>query len=170
MEKFPLPSAAPSTQAHRPGLSLSQRHSASDFKGFSFIETIITLLIAATLATLAYPSFRQALLKSRRAEAWSGLQQIQLAQARYRSSHGRYGNLEEIKWRGSPQARHYAFQMNQYDQNGYIVSAWAQAAQANDSPCQHLQIEWQGLEMKQRSGTSMALRNSDEQNRSCWSS
>jgi hypothetical protein len=60
--------------------------------------------------------------------------------------------------------------MNQYDQNGYIVSAWAQAAQANDSPCQHLQIEWQGLEMKQRSGTSMALRNSDEQNRSCWSS
>jgi type IV pilus assembly protein PilE len=137
--------------------------------GWSLIEIMISLLIAATLATLAYPSFSQAVLKSRRGEAWTGLQQIQLAQARYRIRHDRYGSLEDIGWRAGPQTSNYAFRITHHDSNGYIVSASARSAQAADTPCQHLQIEWRGLDMQQRSGSSMDLRNGEEQNRRCWS-
>ncbi len=78
-------------------------------EGFSLIEILISLAIAAILVTMAYPSFQQAMLKGRRLEAWAGLQQIQLAQARYRMSHPRYGNLEEIGWHTSSQKKILCF-------------------------------------------------------------
>lgn len=58
--------------------------------GFTLIELILTLAIIALLATLAYPSYRDAALKGRRAEGRTALTDFLQQQERYFTQHGRY--------------------------------------------------------------------------------
>ena len=136
--------------------------------GFSLPETMVALAITAILASLAYPSFTQALRKARRADAWASLQQIQRAQARHRSLHPSYGTLADIHWHPGPEQRHYALRMTRNDESGYTVLATAQNAQAADVSCRHLQIDVQGLQVQQASGRTPELTNDEFENQRCW--
>jgi type IV pilus assembly protein PilE len=55
-------------------------------RGFTLIELMIVVAIAAVLAAVAFPSFQGQIRKSRRAEAVSTLSQIQQAQERWRAN------------------------------------------------------------------------------------
>ena len=140
----------------------------SAMSGFSLLETMAGLAIMAILATLAYPSFTQALLKARRADAWASLDQIQRAQARHRSLHPDFGTLADIHWQPGPEQRHYTLRLTRHDESGYTVLAIAQNAQAADVSCRHLQMDVQGLQMQQKSGRTAELTNDELENQRCW--
>lgn len=58
--------------------------------GFTLIELMLTLAIIALLATIAYPSYRDAVLKGRRAEGRTALTDFLQQQERYFTQHGHY--------------------------------------------------------------------------------
>ena len=58
--------------------------------GFTLIEAMLVLLLLAILASIAYPTYREAILKSRRAEAKAALLKLMQQQERYYSLHATY--------------------------------------------------------------------------------
>lgn len=69
--------------------SLTQ-HDLTRHCGFSLLETLITLIIVLLLAGIAYPSYQQTVLVSRRAQARSALFQTLLLQEHYYTQHSHY--------------------------------------------------------------------------------
>ncbi len=62
----------------------------SEQKGFTLIELMITVAIVAILASIAYPSYKEYVAKSRRAEARSVLMAAQQWMERFYSENYRY--------------------------------------------------------------------------------
>jgi len=58
----------------------------SKYKGFTLIELMIVVAVIGILAAIAYPSYQDYLMRSRRADAKAGLLSLQLAQEKYRAS------------------------------------------------------------------------------------
>jgi len=65
-------------------------------RGFSLIELLAALAIAAVLAALAVPAYRQHAYRVRRIDGKELLLRIAQAQERYYASYGRYGALAEL--------------------------------------------------------------------------
>lgn len=59
-------------------------------RGFTLIELLIAVVIVSLLATLALPSFLDAVRKSRRSEAFAALAAVQQAQERWRANSANY--------------------------------------------------------------------------------
>lgn len=58
--------------------------------GFSLLEALIVLIIVGLLASIAYPSFEQTILVSRRAQGRSALMQTLLQQEHYYTQYHHY--------------------------------------------------------------------------------
>lgn len=58
--------------------------------GFTLIETLVVLVVFAILAAVAYPSYRESVLKAKRAEGRAALTRIMQQQERYYSLHTTY--------------------------------------------------------------------------------
>ncbi len=58
--------------------------------GFTLIELMIVVAIVGILATIAYPSYRDSVLKGRRAEARTALLELMQQQERYMTQRGVY--------------------------------------------------------------------------------
>jgi len=103
-------------------------------QGFTLIELMIVLLIAAILVGIAYPSYKAYIRKSRRSDATATLLAMQLAEEKYRYNHTSYGNLAQV-WGGvaaSP-GGYYTLSISNTSATSYTVTATAQGDQANDS-------------------------------------
>lgn len=61
-------------------------------RGFTLIEIMIVVSIIGILAVVAFPSFRQILIKSDRSDARNALLELQLAQERFRTTNGSYSS------------------------------------------------------------------------------
>jgi len=59
-------------------------------RGFTLVELMITLVIAAILITIAVPSYRRYVLRSQRIDATMALTRIQAAQEKYFLQHNSY--------------------------------------------------------------------------------
>ena len=136
--------------------------------GFSLVELLVALAIASLLAGLAYPSFAHTIRHTRRAEAWTSLQQIQWAQARHRAKHASYASLAELGWQPHSPTPHYLVSVRHYTDSGYALHAQALGSQAADLNCSHLQIELQGLTLIRTSGPTVELNNTEAENQRCW--
>jgi type IV pilus assembly protein PilE len=86
--------------------------------GFSYIELVVALVIFVVLATVAYPSYQDSILRIRRAEARSALHSVLLQQERYYTAHNTYfafsadTNNSPFKWWSgdSPSGSYYEIQ------------------------------------------------------------
>jgi type IV pilus assembly protein PilE len=68
-------------------------HNHSRGRGFTLIELVITMLIAATLAAIAIPSYSNYVRKSRRVEARSALLDMASLEERYFSTQNVYSQV-----------------------------------------------------------------------------
>lgn len=64
-------------------------------RGFTLIEVMITVVIVAVLSTLAYPSYKEAIRKSKRAEARAVLTEAAQFMQRFYSQNDRYDAIND---------------------------------------------------------------------------
>lgn len=88
--------------------------------GFTLIELMVTLAIAAILLAIAVPSFTEQLRKSRRSEAMRSVSDLQLKQERWRSNHATYGSLTEL---GGATNDYYTLTISGNTATNYVITA-----------------------------------------------
>lgn len=118
-------------------------------RGFTLIELMIVLAVIGILATIAFPAFTQALIRSDRADGRRALLDVAIAQDRFRSANVvaigtpvTYGTRLQLTDAGllspwlvagfSEQGR-YAIEITAADRGSYTVTATAQGRQATDA-------------------------------------
>jgi len=137
-------------------------------RGFTLVETLVTVSVAGILSTIAWPSFESQLQRGRRTDALVSLMSVQLLQERWRSHARSYGTLQELgQTEGSP-GGHYRLQVEDADARGYTVTATAVGVQARDQVCRVLQLRVRGADVQQHSGPDADATNTGSANRRCW--
>ena len=141
--------------------------------GFTLIELMIVLAIAAILASLAWPAFTSAINKSRRSDAMSALAQVTQSQERWRANHDKYqATLANLVGASASTSRggHYDLSMvaDSVTGTGYKANATVKntSPQTSDKNCQVLQVEMIGGNIIYRSGSTSAVSNSTPD--PCW--
>lgn len=141
------------------------RRSAS--RGFTLIESMVAVGIAAVLSGIAWPSFESHLLRARRTDGLVSLLQAQLAQERLRANRASYGTLAEIGVRASSPSGHYTLAATG-DAAGYQLVATATGRQARDGACRTLRLGGAGANIEYASGPDVATSNPAPANLRCW--
>jgi type IV pilus assembly protein PilE len=111
--------------------------------GFTLTELVVAMAVAAVLATLAYPSYADTVHRSRRADAWTALALLQLAQERHRSHHTTYADdPATLGVSGRSAAGHYELRVLAADARGYTLEArpTPHSPQHADATCQRLRV------------------------------
>lgn len=150
---------------------LNSRPAASGRKtsrGFTLIETMVTVGIASVLSSIAYPSLEGHVLRARRTDGLVALMQAQLAQERHRANHRSFGDLAEIGMRATSMSGYYTLQVAASSLDGYEVVATATGRQARDASCRTLRLSVDGAGLVYASGPSASASNPVEINRKCW--
>ena len=127
--------------------------------GFTLIEVLIVLAIAAILASMAWPAFTTAINKSRRSDAMTALAQITQSQERWRANKPSYqatlANLVGASAGVSP-GGHYDLSMvaGSVTSTGYKANAAVKlgSPQNADTNCKVLQVEMSNGNLSYRSG------------------
>ena len=148
-----------------PASSGSPRQAA----GFTTIELLVAVAIAGVLASIAYPSFRDQVAKSRRADAIVALTVAQLAQERWRANQAVYGDLADIGVADVSSAGHYALQVVTNTASSYQILATARGVQRRDAACRNLRLGVAGANFEYASGPDATVANPAAINRRCWS-
>ena len=137
--------------------------------GFTLIDTLAAVAVAAVLSGIAMPSFESQVRKARRADVLAAMVQIQGAQERLRSRGTRYGDLAELGAAAVSSAGHYALQITTFSADGYELLATASGAQARDAECRFMAARALGMNLVYASGSDANVANADPINRRCWS-
>jgi type IV pilus assembly protein PilE len=122
--------------------------------GFTLIEMLVALVLAAMLAALAFPGYRQVMHRTQRIEAHLALMRLQYLQERHFADHHAYAS--ELRTDGSGNSLpiaaitedgNYELSMR-LDAGGQAYVAFARARpsgrQAGDTPCQRFSIDTVG--------------------------
>jgi type IV pilus assembly protein PilE len=124
-------------------------------RGFTIVELMITVVVIAVLAALAYPSFLGAIRKSRRSDAVAALTQVQQAQERWRNNKAAYAGNALLTTAapnglGQPSAvspsGYYDIAISGESASTYTLSATAKTGktQAEDAGCQVMSVSLNG--------------------------
>ena len=108
--------------------------------GFTLIEVMITVVIIGILASIAYPSYQESVMKSRRVDAQGALLGFANAMEHYFTVHNTYvgatnAGASAIFSATSPvngATAYYNLTINAADANAYTLNAAPIGAQAND--------------------------------------
>jgi type IV pilus assembly protein PilE len=112
------------------------------------IELVIVTAVVGVLAVIAYPSFQDAVRKSRRADGIAGLNQLQQLQERFRGQQPQYADAVASMASApatSPE-RHYVLAVTAASATGYSMGATASTTspQFADTKCRTLQVGMAG--------------------------
>ena len=112
-------------------------------RGFTLIELMIVVAIIAIVLAVAVPSFREQAAKSRRTEALSTLQDMQLKQESYRSTRPSYATQAQYvaTFGALPTSSYYTFTIPASGNTSYTLTATASGGQANDR-CGDIELEY----------------------------
>ena len=138
-------------------------------RGYTLIELLSALAVAAVLATIALPDTTHVLHKARRSDATATLLQVQMAQERHRADHARYGTLAELRVAERSAAGHYRLVMAAAGDDAFEVHALATGTQDRDAACRRITLRVDGGHAAYASGSDERTDNGDAANRRCWS-
>ena len=92
--------------------------------GFTLLELMLVVVIIGILASIAYPSYRDFVLRAKRSEGKAALLKVQLAQEKYRANHINYGSLAQLGLSTSSPTGYYNITVNlSLTENAYAASA-----------------------------------------------
>jgi type IV pilus assembly protein PilE len=138
------------------------KHSQS---GFTLIELMITVAVVAILASIAYPSYRNTVMRSNRAEAKNALLQVQVAQEKFFLQRNRYAGatpyansvteLNNAANHATPglgissttPRGHYQIRLDRPSATTFTATAVAIGSQASDTACATLSINELGRKL-----------------------
>ncbi|WP_416560944.1 type IV pilin protein [Limnohabitans sp. yimb22184] len=123
-----------------------KRHGRHSSQGWTLAELLITMALMGLLAALALPTYQQQQRQVRRGDGQAALLQLQVDQARWRSTHDGYADtLAALGWPSdrSPQG-HYQVILTEANAEGYAAQAIGLNSQAADWNCTPLRLNWQG--------------------------
>ena len=122
-----------------------------DARGWTLVELVVVLAIAALLTATAWPSQREGLQRARRVDATAALLKLQALQEQHRSRFGSYA-ADLLPLTGTASARSadglYALAVREAHGESVLLAAVARpdGAQAGDSECAEITLRLdQGL-------------------------
>ena len=126
-------------------------HTASSILQNHFIAQpvwsgLAVVALMGLLGALALPTYQQQQRQARRSDGQAALLQLQLDQARWRSTHDSHAdNLSALGWTTdrSPLG-HYQITLTEVSAEGYAAQAIALNNQAADRDCTPMRLSWQG--------------------------
>lgn len=144
------------------------RPARSPARGFTLVESMLAVGIAAILSAIALPSLEGQLQRVRRADAMVAMLSVQLAQERWRSHAPQYTTLDRLGLPAHSTHRHYALAVEAADASGYAIVATALGTQRRDTACRVLRMSVVDGEVERASGPDEAVANDAAANRRCW--
>jgi type IV pilus assembly protein PilE len=145
-----------------------QHKNTRAMRGFTLVELLIAMAIAAILASIAVPSFADALRRARRVDAVGALLQLQLAEERWRADHSRYSEaVAELCMAAATASGTYVVAIQEADESGFVATATAASLQAGDAPCRVLKLVARGGQVIHASQDANGVESSGPRNR-CW--
>lgn len=117
-------------------------------KGFTLIELMITVVVIAILVTIAYPSYREYIARSRRADGQSALLDLASRMERYYSDRNTYqtatigtGAATDVRATNLSPESWYTLAITAQTASSYTLQATPRNAQGTtDTRCQSLTI------------------------------
>jgi type IV pilus assembly protein PilE len=116
--------------------------------GFTLIELMIVLAVAAIIMAIAVPAYNDQVRKSRRSEALTQIENLRMLQERWRSNNTTYATAAQLG--GVPTNDHYVFTITPAVPTAttYTITGTAQGDQTADkskgSSCTTLSIDQAG--------------------------
>lgn len=112
-------------------------------EGFTLIELMIVVALAALLLTIALPMYQESTRKGRRAEAVAALTQLSQAQERYRANNTAYATtFAAMAPQPASSTPHYTLNIAAAAASSYTLTATAKATspQFADTNCRVLSL------------------------------
>lgn len=121
-------------------------------RGFTLVELLICMLIAALLATLLVPSWQGLMRRVQRSDATAALYALASAQERYRLVHGRYADAAAPAppvglGLASSERGWYELRVERADTSAFLATARpaADSPQQRDPDCRLFTIDERGV-------------------------
>jgi type IV pilus assembly protein PilE len=121
------------------------------------IELMITVAVVAILSAIAYPSYQEYLLRSRRVEAQSLLGEAAARQERWRAQNGGYTTTVadlKLAWGNGSENGYYTLTIVAVaNDGGYTLTAARTGSQASDRRCGDFTLNALGVKGMSSGGT-----------------
>lgn len=122
-------------------------------KAFSLIEILITMAIIGILTSIGYPTYKNHITRTRRAQATVVLTNIAAQMEHYYNHQHTYQGATLQNLRGNVNNNNYTFSISNTHDQGFLIKAQPQKSQAkNDAICGTISINQQGRKTISGSG------------------
>lgn len=137
--------------------------------GFTLVELMIVVVVAAVLLAVALPSFMDSIRKGRRSEAFAAMATMQQAQERWRSSNPSYASSSDTGFATvtTGPGGYYSVSVaaGSTSTSYEIIADGTGSSQANDTTCARLGVRAADGSIQYASGSTFSYANSNP----CWS-